>query len=186
MSIFVTSDLHLNHKNIMNLRRSQFKTLEEHNNYIINRYNSVVQENDLVYILGDVGFTPKNELIALCKQLNGRKILVLGNHDRLSDNEYRQAGFIDIIHHPVYYNNNIILSHLPVQECLNNSWVINVHGHVHMGTIDLPNFYNVNIEENDYLPVNMKKFEEIAQKQCPQYRWQPFGTEWYAEWEKKD
>ena len=119
MSIFVTSDLHLNDPNALALR-PQFKTLEEHDQFVIDQYNSVVGKDDLVYILGDVGNVPRDKLISKCKQLNGRKILIRGNHDKMSYNDYRLAGFIEIYDHPVYYNDNIILGHYPLKECYKN------------------------------------------------------------------
>lgn len=185
MAIWVCADLHLQHKRIIEMCRTQFKTIEEHDQYVINRYNSVVGPDDLVYILGDVCFTPRDSAIKLLKQLNGRKILITGNHDHLTDNEYRAAGFIDVIHHPVYYNNNIVLSHIPVMECLNSPYVINAHGHLHGSCLDYPNFFNVNVELNGFLPINIKTFEEKAEKMCIKYRWQPFGQEWYKDHYKK-
>lgn len=182
--IWVTSDLHLLHKNIINLCRKQFNSVEEHDEYVINQYNSLVAKDDLVYILGDLSFTPKDKAIELIKRLNGRKILIIGNHDRLQDSDYIKAGIIQVIRHPVYYNNNIILSHVPVKEAYENPWVINVHGHLHGGSLELPNFFNVNVEENDFKPINIKVFEEQAEKLCTRYRWQRFGTEWYHQWEK--
>ena len=89
MPIYVCSDLHFNHTNILGFCRSNFTTIEEHNEYIIKQYNSVVGKDDLVYILGDVGFTPEKALSELVKRLNGRKILLVGNHDKLTDREYR-------------------------------------------------------------------------------------------------
>ena len=43
---------------------------------------------------------------------------------------------------------------------------------------------DVNVEENDFKPINIKVFEEQAEKLCTRYRWQRFGTEWYHQWEK--
>lgn len=185
MSIWVTSDLHFNHKNIIGYCREQFHTIEEHNEYIIQRFNSVVMKDDLVYILGDVGFTPAKELKPLIQKLNGRKILIVGNHDKFTDGEYLSMGFIQVHRHPVYFSTNIILSHIPIIEAYNNPWVINVHGHVHNGKINLSNYFNVNVEENDFLPINMENFKEIALKMCKPSRYQPYREEWYAQWEQK-
>ena len=185
MAIWVCADLHLNHKNIIYYCRQQFNSVEEHDKYVIGQYNSVVGKDDLVYILGDVGFSPKDKLAALVKQLNGRKILIIGNHDRLKDNEYANMGFIQVIHHPVFYNNNIILSHIPIRECLNSPYTINIHGHLHNNELNLPNFFNVNVEMTDFLPININVFEEKAKETCVQFRWQPFGSEWYQDYYKK-
>lgn len=179
MAKYVCADLHLQHKNIVSLCRPEFKSIEEHDAYVIKQYNSVVGKDDLVYILGDVGFTPRDTLAKLVRQLNGRKILIVGNHDRLKDNEYISMGFIEVIRHPIFYNNNIILSHIPVEECYNSRYTICVHGHLHKNILSLRNFFNVNVELNNYLPINMEVFERKAQEMCVQKRWQPFGEEWY-------
>ena len=179
MAIWVCADLHLQDKQINEFCAQKFNSVEEHDKYVIDRYNSVVGKDDLVYILGDVGFRPTNVLATLVRQLNGRKILIVGNHDQLNDTEYKNMGFIEVIRHPVYYNNNIILSHIPCLEAYDNPYVINVHGHLHNNALDLDNFFNVNVEMNDFLPINIKVFEEIANKMCLKTRWERFGSEWY-------
>ena len=184
MAIWVCADLHLQHKNIIRFGRKQFGSIEDHDKYVIERYNSVVGKDDLVYILGDIGFTPKDSLGDKVRQLHGRKILIIGNHDRLQDGDYINMGFIQVVRHPIFYSNNIILSHIPVLECLNSPYTICVHGHLHNNYLTLPNFFNVNIELHDFLPINIKEFEEKAKKLCKQYRWQPFGYEWYKDYYK--
>ena len=184
MAIWVTSDLHLNHKNILNTCR-KFKSIEQHNEYIISQYNSVVGKDDLVYILGDAVWRPLKESEPLIKRLNGRKILILGNHDKGTIGEYKSLGFIDVIKHPIYYSDKIILSHYPVQECFNNPFCINIHGHLHQATVDLPNYFNCNIELNDFKPINIKDFEVIADKICRATRNEPFTKEWYYSFFKK-
>lgn len=184
MAIWVCADLHLQHKNIIRFGRKQFGSIEDHDKYVIERYNSVVGKDDLVYILGDIGFTPKDSLGDKVRQLHGRKILIIGNHDRLQDGDYINMGFIQVVRHPIFYSNNIILSHIPVLECLNSPYTICVHGHLHNNYLTLPNFFNVNIELHDFLPINIKEFEEKAKKLCKQYRWQPFGSEWYQDYYK--
>lgn len=182
MAIWVTSDLHLNDHNMLQTNRTQFQNIEDHNEYIIKQYNSCVGKDDLVYILGDVGFTPRQELSKLIKRLNGRKILIVGNHDQLSDGEYLQMGFIQVLRHPFYYNDHIILSHYPVKEAYNNKWVYNIHGHLH-GNDQMPfsNYINVNIDVTDFKPVDLKK---LSSRLCEKYgqstRYQSYGTEWYA------
>ncbi|MBO7735536.1 MAG: metallophosphoesterase [Methanobrevibacter sp.] len=186
MAIWVTSDWHFNHANILRYCRPQFSNIDEHNNYIIDRYNSTVGKDDLVYVLGDIGFSPASKLAPLVQSLNGRKIMLVGNHDRLKDGEYRGMGFIDVVRHPIYYSSNIILSHIPIQECLDNPWVINLHGHLHNSELILSNFINVNLELHDFLPLDMKQFEERAKKECLPTRYQPFPNEWYSQWEKRN
>jgi len=182
MAIWVTSDFHFNHKNVINMGR-KFDTIEQHNNYIVDQFNSVVGKDDLVYVLGDVGFTPLKDVKTWVSRLNGRKVLILGNHDKGRIGEYRSMGFIEVLTHPFYYSDQIILSHLPLRECLNNPYCINVHGHLHFNYLELPNFFNCNIDMNNYKPVNIKVYEELARKYCKENnkekRFETFGQEWY-------
>ena len=82
MAIKLISDLHFNHKNILKYENNRFQTSEERNNYIIEKWNNAVFEEDEVYILGDIGFGSSEALIPIYKALKGHKHLIIGNHDR--------------------------------------------------------------------------------------------------------
>lgn len=82
--VFFTSDTHFNHKNILKLGKGRpFETIEEHNQVLIDNWNSVINPCDLVFHLGDVAFSydPK-EVAELLKKLKGNKNIIQGNHDR--------------------------------------------------------------------------------------------------------
>lgn len=70
--IYFISDLHFGHEGILRLERDQFKSIEEHDEYIIKKINKQVKITDELWILGDVG-DPKQIM-----RLNGRSILFLG------------------------------------------------------------------------------------------------------------
>jgi len=68
-----------------------FKSLDEMHTYMLQRWNEKITNGDTVYILGDVAFRGRNDaLIALVAQLKGKKVLVKGNHDDLSDYRFKQ------------------------------------------------------------------------------------------------
>lgn len=77
-----TADLHLGHERIIELSGRPFGSVEEMNEEIIDRYNSVVGKNDVVWMLGDVAMGQIRDTLPLLGKLNGRKYLVAGNHDR--------------------------------------------------------------------------------------------------------
>ena len=81
---FFTSDLHFGHKNILKFTKPRpFATIEEHDQAIIDNWNSVVNQNDTVYVLGDIAMnTDPDVLENYLERLNGHKRLILGNHDR--------------------------------------------------------------------------------------------------------
>ena len=84
-------------------------TAEEGDQVMIERWNSVVGQYDKVYHLGDVAF-PRRKL-ALLEQLNGKKILIKGNHDLFDLKDYTKY-FYDIRGaHELY---KMMLTHIPI------------------------------------------------------------------------
>lgn len=88
---YYISDLHLFHEAAIRFDDRPFRDLEEMHTEIVKRWNEKVNNGDTVYILGDVSMRGKNEnLIALVAILKGKKVLIRGNHDDVSDLRYRQ------------------------------------------------------------------------------------------------
>jgi calcineurin-like phosphoesterase family protein len=80
MTVWFTSDTHFCHKKVSELRG--FARTENHDAEVIRRWNAVVREDDIVWLLGDVGIAKSDtEILAHVARLNGRKQLVVGNHD---------------------------------------------------------------------------------------------------------
>lgn len=79
--IYFIADTHFYHENIIKYCNRPFKNSKQMNEYIVNKWNSVVTKDDIVYHLGDVGFGSTDELKELVGRLNGTKILIRGNHD---------------------------------------------------------------------------------------------------------
>ena len=77
-SVFFTSDWHLHHTQVIKFSNRPFKDIHHMHRVLINNYNSTVPPHGLCYFLGDVGF-PDKEIIS---QLNGKKIVLMGNHDK--------------------------------------------------------------------------------------------------------
>jgi calcineurin-like phosphoesterase family protein len=92
---YYISDLHLFHKNVTKAGRDfdnrPFADLEEMHAHILERWNNKVTDGDDVYILGDLAMRGTHEdLEGYVSKLKGRKILIKGNHDDLSDSRYRR------------------------------------------------------------------------------------------------
>lgn len=157
------ADLHLGHANMA--KRRGFASVEEHDAHIIAKWNSVVQKRDVTYILGDVTME-KEEPYHLLDQLNGRKHIVLGNHDRRQDvPELLQK--CETVSGMVTYK-GIILTHCPIHPMeLDYRFPKNIHGHIHdkqvmLGElpIEIPDdrYICVSCERVDYTP---KTLEEL-------------------------
>jgi len=81
---FYTSDTHLLHERLLGMQPRPFLSIEEHDETIIERWNSVVGEDDIVYHLGDFAFSLKqnaDRVRDIFARLKGRKYLIIGNHD---------------------------------------------------------------------------------------------------------
>jgi calcineurin-like phosphoesterase family protein len=81
--IYFTSDLHLYHKNILEFCKDSrpFNDLDAMHESLRNHWNGLVNSDDTVYILGDVSFGDIQQTIKYLDSLNGKKILIYGNHD---------------------------------------------------------------------------------------------------------
>lgn len=190
--VWITSDLHLNHSRVplfssTSLEQnglSHIKTIEDWNEMIISRINQLVREQDTLWILGDVGFGPVDELKTLINRINGHKILVMGNHDKFSMATAYHLGFEKVYDSPTFLPGTrgmILLSHAPAFEAYVSPYIAcNLHGHIHEGTLTLPRFFNMNISMNDYYPVDAAKFLKYTANS----RYESFLHEWYIAWEK--
>ena len=81
---FITSDHHFGHARISELASRPFLSVEEMNETMIERWNALVRPDDVVLHLGDLALGPIEQSVALAARLNGRRLLVPGNHDRVS------------------------------------------------------------------------------------------------------
>lgn len=84
MTDFVTSDTHFNHFNIIAYSKRPFQDVAEMNAAMIDRWNAVVQPEDTVYHLGDFAMGNLALVEIIRKKLNGRIVLIRGNHDQTS------------------------------------------------------------------------------------------------------
>lgn len=67
--------------------------VEAHDKWLIERWNSIIRKKDIVYIIGDFAFGSSASVEKLLGKLNGKKFLILGNHDKSSehlDNYFQQ------------------------------------------------------------------------------------------------
>lgn len=157
--IYFIADTHFSEDNIISYENRPFKNSTEMNEEIISRWNDVVKEEDLVYILGDFG--ADGHEASILNQLNGNKYLVKGNHDVQSNEYYRSVGFVEVYEYPIIIKNFWILSHEPLYVNTNMPYA-NLFGHVHNSPI-IKTFssrhYCVSVERIDYKPIS---FDEIV------------------------
>ena len=153
------SDWHINHDNICNFRE-QFKTVQEHNEFIFDNYCSVVRPKDHAYLTGDIGFNV--EALHLIKKLPGIKHLVMGNHDKEKKRNIRLQDLVDTFHdiHGFLRYKEFWLSHCPIHpDELRNRF--NIHGHTHYHNINDPRYLNISMENIDFKPLSLEEVRAI-------------------------
>ena len=166
--IFVTSDTHFNHKNIIEYCNRPFSSVEEMNEALIKNWNSVVSEDDTVFFLGDFCLGNKDEVIKFGTQLKGNKILVMGNHDRVTASAFTEAGFKTIYKKPTIirfdeFDISIEFSHAPQYH--EGYQYPNIYGHVHDKTVNDAKHYCACVEANNYKPVLLEDIIKYFKEQ---------------------
>jgi calcineurin-like phosphoesterase family protein len=180
--IYVISDTHFHHKSILTftdkddnlIRGAKFSTIDEMDEYILEKWNSVVKPGDLVYHLGDVMIGPKDKFASFWARLNGKKRLIVGNHD---DIKFLSAGgfFGKVMMWRMFPEFGLMLSHVPLHPSSlrrgppddpSVPMLINVHGHIHHNPSPPGNYVNVSVEAIDYTPVNIEQIAEKFYEKC--------------------
>lgn len=162
--IFIISDTHFNHANIIRYCNRPFKSVEEMNNTMIKNWNRVVSDQDIVYHLGDVWMTGNPELLY---NLKGRKRLIVGNHDELK-NPILHKVFQKISMWRMFPEYGVLLTHVPVHESSlyrgatsnekNPSQLINIHGHIHDNPSPKGPYRCACVEQINYTPKEITTF----------------------------
>lgn len=154
------SDTHFFHANILKFVDKQgqrirpFSSLEDMHEYMIAKWNSVVNDNDYIYHLGDVTFRYGKEFNELMSRLKGRKRLILGNHDRVKGTDLLKW-FEKLDLWKGFKENNFTASHMPLPLENLRDGAVCVHGHVHQNTLNKPGYINVSVEVRNYTPVHI-------------------------------
>ena len=130
--IFYIADMHFGHENVIHFDNRPFADTAEMEKCMIGYWNLRVTKNDTVYILGDTFWKDEECSIKIIKQLKGHKILIKGNHDRVSGplKEY----YDEISDYAEIRDNNhfVVLSHYPIIFYKNqHRGAIMLYGHVH-------------------------------------------------------
>lgn len=110
------SDLHFGHANIIKLDNRPFASVEEMDERLIKNWNSVVQNGDTTYILGDFCWGKEPEWKRLLPQLKGNKVLIRGNHDLQSMSAELRNMFQDVKDYKEIRDNGhlVIMCHYPI------------------------------------------------------------------------
>lgn len=176
--LFFTSDTHLGHYNICKYCHRPFQSRSEMDQTLIKNWNAVVPEDGIVVHCGDF-MLPHNEDIKeynkYLYQLNGRILLLRGNHDR-ADLNWENEKLIAVRDNALIYVDGVKIyaQHYP---CAAFNGDYHVYGHIHTladGTcygidgdvtkVMRKNTYDVGVDQNGYTPVSYWQLCDIFRK----------------------
>lgn len=165
-NIWFVGDWHFCHDKEFVFKKRGFNSIEEMNETIVKRHNTIVAPDDMVYVLGDCALGNTIHAIEYIKQMNGHKILIIGNHDTderiktyVKENLFEDIQFgarLKASKHKRFY-----LSHYPSLvgnfDASPNIWNISAHTHskekfeigdkkIYCVSMDAHNCYPVNLE----------------------------------------
>ena len=183
--IFLTSDLHLFHKDFIFKPRG-FESAEAMNAAIEQNWNDIVSDDDDVYILGDLIFKGENNSLdsamEIVRRLKGRKHIILGNHDgNMKIPLYKNEKSIVDVEGAKYFwykGRQYYLSHFPSItvdleiEKKPKEWIINFYGHTHKKEKfynGLPFMYNVSLDAHENRPVSIEEAISDIKQQIQSY-----------------
>ena len=128
---------------------------------MVRMWNEIVAPNDRVYHLGDVVINRR--CLPTLNRLNGKKVLIRGNHDIFRLEEYTPY-FEDIRGYKVLSKEGIIMSHIPVHPSQLERWKANVHGHLHSNLLDDHRYINVCVEQTEFKPILLDEILDRVSK----------------------
>lgn len=166
--IFLTSDTHFGHCNIIRYCNRPFNSVEEMDEKLISNWNSVVSKDSTVFHLGDFAFCGSDKMSKILSRLNGHIVLIKGNHDHLQNTILSK--FEDVLPqlHIEIGKKHIYLNHYPFLTyagAYRSNYVIQLFGHEHLGEaylnkdvsrlkMLLPTQYDVGVDLNNYRPIS--------------------------------
>jgi calcineurin-like phosphoesterase family protein len=175
--IFLTSDTHFGHDRKFLYGPRGFNNIQEHDETIIQNWNSVVSPEDIVFHLGDVMLNDNEHGMECLRRLNGKIIIIPGNHDTRNRIElYKTLPNISVIQGiqpdgsnlnvgAIYYKYNkytFYMSHHPTNTSnlegghYLRMHLLNLYGHTHQNTNfynEIPYMYHVGMDSHNCYPV---------------------------------
>jgi calcineurin-like phosphoesterase family protein len=179
--IWFTSDLHFGHAGAIKYCNRPFETVEQMNAELVRRWNFLVHPDHTIYVLGDLALCRYRDFAPIGEKLNGKKILIRGNHDSYSVGQYERCGFQVYEELKMKFAGSTVrLSHFPYAlPWWKRPWAykselrfmdrrppripgeILLHGHTHGTKQTRPNMIHVGVDAWAYYPVADRDVERL-------------------------
>lgn len=177
MEKYFISDTHFCHKSVLQFENRPYNSVEEMNKGLIKQWNNQVGNDDFVYHLGDFSLGSLEETINILEQLNGKIVLIKGNHDK--SKHYKKINKLGLLHeyHPVgiemkYNKKQMWLTHYPMEIGLRPR-KFSISGHIHSHESTWDNQINVGVDSPHFKHkpfgelIAIDELDEIMQERTP-------------------
>lgn len=160
--ILFTSDTHFYHKNVILYCNRPFNSIDEMNEALIENWNRRVSPSDTIYHLGDFAFAKPNKIEGILQRLNGKKVLIMGNHDRCMRDLHSYFEYVTNYHELRVDDKMFVLSHYPFarwNKGHHGSFML--HGHEHGSYKTYGRILDVGVDNCNYAPITL---DEVVDK----------------------
>ena len=165
-AVWVWSDLHLGHDNIIRYTNRPFANAEEMDAHLYANWQATVEPEARLVIVGDVAMRTAvgEHTWQRIRDANGAdKRLVFGNHDLTGSGDLRVDGFDDICSVLCADGDPpLVFTHLPLAQVPDGA--VNIHGHTHAEPPTTTPHINVSVEQIDYRPVALARLRQLARE----------------------
>ena len=168
----ITSDIHFSHANIIKFcpESRPFRDADEMDRTIIHNWNADVHPLDTTIIIGDVAFCNVEKAVHLMNRLNGKKILVKGNHDFKLAKDEKFRNCFESVHDYLdmtFEQTKLVLFHYPIYEWDKmHHGSVHFHGHVHARPIPVNGrIYDVAMDGNQCRVYNLPELIRYVKRQ---------------------
>ena len=167
---YYTSDLHFGHKNIIKYCNRPFKTTEEMDDHILEKFQHI-REDDNLYILGDFAFHQNRKSMSkLFHSIPGKKHLILGNHDERIVKAMPWASMELMMEVMDGNKNRLTLCHYPMKTWNGaRAGQFHLFGHVHDSWKGTRIAINVGVDVWDFYPVTLEDIKKRAETLPPPF-----------------
>lgn len=165
--IYFTSDTHFSHKNIIKYSKRPFNSIDEMDETLIKNWNSKISDNDIVNFLGDFCFGDLKRHNEIFHQLNGKKHLIKGNHDKSDIVEKMPWESIADYKEIKFHRHLIILCHYPMRswnKMHRGSWMLYGHCHANLPELDYMKSTDVGVDNQNYTPVSFDDLKPVMDR----------------------
>ena len=162
MNLFLGADFHFDNANVIKHSNRPYETVEQMNEALVENWNKKVSTKDTTIIIGDFAWKNHGHWISA---LNGKKILVLGSHDKMAKRYLQCFTDVKMIYYFTIKDRPFVASH-----CCQRIWEkchygsVHVHGHSH-GRLKTYNLsFDMGVDCNNYQPVSSEELLSMVAK----------------------